>query len=263
MRDPAWLAVDPRDSRNGDNSVPDGGLHAILRENSIGPKDLVHCVAGLVAERPGAAPSLLACLVKGLAARSRRQVSEVAREWFSRYLETVAAPVLWLYAEHGIALEAHQQNTLVVVNGGGWPIGGRYRDTRGCCVAAAHAVSVARQLPGAEPDGDLIVEDAVAGERLVRHLGVNNLMGLIGAFGSQGLADERVLLADLRSAFEGKAARGGRVPDVIHALLDRASLRCEATLLAQVSDPGELAEPLVTQSAYAEIPNPLVSARVR
>ena len=177
VRDPAWLAMDLPDHAAPDTR--DTGLSVVLRENPFGPKDLVHCVAGLVSEPLGAGPSLLACLVKGLAVRSRRPLSEVAREWFGRYLATVAVPILWLYAEHGIALDAHQLNTLVIVNGGGWPIGGRYRNS------------------------DSTVEDAIAEKRLAYHLGAHNLMGLIRAFGSQSLADEQVLLADLRRVLDG------------------------------------------------------------
>jgi siderophore synthetase component len=252
VRDPAWLAVDLSDAPE-----PDSGLDVAVRENPFGAQDLAHCVAGLVAERPGADPSLLACLVKGLAVRSRRPVREVAREWFGRYLDAVAVPVLWLYAEHGIALEAHQQNTLVVVNAGGWPVGGRYRDNQGYYFAASRAAQLERWAARAGEAGESIVADEVVDERLGYYLGVNNLMGLIGAFGSQGLADERTLLADLRAALERFAARDGRVPAVVTALLDSGTLRCKANLLTRVGGLDELVEPLARQSVYVEIPNPI------
>ena len=154
VRDPGWLAVDLPDAPE-----PDSGLDLVLRQNPFGPKELVRCVAGLVAERPGAGPSMLAALVHGLAARSGRQLREVSREWFDRYLEAVAAPILWLYATHGIALEAHQQNTLVALNPGGWPVGGRYRDNQGYYFA--------RPLP-ARDVGELVTTRA----QLPRHVPV-------------------------------------------------------------------------------------------
>ena len=82
------------------------------------------------------------------------RAQEVAREWFARYLDAVAGPILWLYAEHGIALEAHQQNTLVVLDRDGWPAGGRYRDNQGFYFAASHAARLSRWLPRAGEDGD-------------------------------------------------------------------------------------------------------------
>jgi siderophore synthetase component len=252
VRDPAWLAVDLP------GAEPDSGLDLVLRDNPFGAKDLVRCVAGLVAERPGAGPSMLAALVQGLAARSGRKVPQVAREWFGRYLDAVAAPILWLYATHGIALESHQQNTLVQLNPGGWPVGGRYRDNQGYYFAESRAAGLERWLPGAGRDGDSIVADAVVDERLGYYLGVNNLMGLIGAFGSQGLADEGELLHDLR-AFLARFAQqyGDRAPGVVPALLDGGTLRCKANLLTRVGGLDELVEPLATQSVYVDVPNPL------
>jgi siderophore synthetase component len=256
VRDPGWLAVDLPGA-----AEPDSGLDLVLRENPFGPKDLVRCVAGLVAERPGAGPSMLAALVQGLAARSGRRVPEVAREWFGRYLEAVAEPILWLYAEHGIALEAHQQNTLVVLNPGGWPVGGRYRDNQGYYFAESRTAALERWLPGAGRDGDSVVADAVVDERLGYYLGVNNLMGVIGAFGSQGLADEAELLRDLRAFLTRFAAQyGEKVPAVVPALLDGDTLRCKANLLTRVGGLDELVEPLATQSVYVDVPNPLAGA---
>jgi siderophore synthetase component len=251
VRDPGWLAVDLPGA-----GTPDSGLDLVLRENRFGRHDLVRCLAGLVAERPGAAPSQLAVLVKGLAVRARRTVPDVAREWFDRYLEAVVAPILWLYATQGIALEAHQQNTLVVLNAGGWPVGGRYRDNQGYYFAESRAADLARRLPHAGEDGDSIVADEVVDERLGYYLGVNNVMGLIGAFGSQGLADERLLLGDFRRLLT-RFAVGSRVPGVVPALLDGDTLRCKANLLTRINGLDELVEPLATQSVYVEIPNPL------
>ena len=256
VRDPAWLAVDLPDAEE-----PDSGLDAVLRENPFGPGDLVRCVAGLVAEQPGAGVSLLASLVTGLAIRSHRRIDEVAREWFARYLEAVAAPVLWLYGTYGIALEAHQQNTLVVLNPGGWPVGGRYRDNQGYYYAESRVAGLERWIERPGRDSDTVVADAVVDERLGYYLGVNNIMGLIGAFGAQGLAEERLLLGDLRGFLErfsrDGVGAGGRVPDAVTALLEGETLRCKANLLTRAAGLDELVEPLATQSVYVDVPNPL------
>ena len=85
-------------------------------------------------------------------------------------------------------------------------------------------------------------------------------MGLIGAFGSQGLADERELLRDLRGFLTRFAAWDPqRVPAVVPALLDGATLRSKANLLTRVGGLDELVEPLATQSVYVDVPNPLAS----
>ncbi len=96
----------------------------MIRHNPFAPADDVGCVAGLVSPRPAFEPgptadpgllrSRLAELVARLAARTGRPAGAVAAEWFLRYLEQVVRPVLWLDGEAGIALEAHQQNTLLL-----------------------------------------------------------------------------------------------------------------------------------------------------
>lgn len=260
VRDPAWLAVDLPGAER-----PDSGLDAVLRTNPFGPGDLVRCVAGLIAEQPGAGASLLASLVTGLALRAHRRIDDVAREWFARYLEAVAAPILWLYAAHGVALEAHQQNTLVTLNAGGWPIGGRYRGNQGYHYAESRVAGLARWIERPGEDSGSVVADAVADERLGYHLGVNNIMGLIGAFGAQGLAEERLLLGDLRrflawfarDGVEVAAAAGGRVPDAVTALLEGETLRCEANLLSCAAGLAGPDEPPATRPVYVDMPNPL------
>ncbi|MFJ5215118.1 IucA/IucC family protein [Streptomyces sp. NPDC088354] len=255
VRDPAWLAVDAPDG-----GAPVRGLDVVVRHNPFGPADDVACLAGLTAPRPApdggpGMPSRLAELVGALAARSGRPAAAVSAEWFLRYLDAVVRPVLWLDGEGGIALEAHQQNTLVVLDAHGWPAGGRYRDNQGYYFRESARTALEARLPGVGAASDTFVPDTVADERLAYYLGINNVLGLIGAFGSQRLADERVLLAAFRG-FLGKAAAGGRSPLPAH-LLEAPELRCKANLLTRLHGLDELVGPVDTQSVYVTVPNPL------
>ncbi|MER7758961.1 IucA/IucC family protein [Streptomyces sp. NPDC097619] len=251
VRDPAWVAVDDPDG----SPVP--GLDALLRHNPFGPRDEAVCVAALTSPhpRPGRAGlrSRLAGTVHRLAATTGRPASAVATEWFLRYLDHVVLPVLALDALAGIALEAHQQNTLVLLDPAGWPIGGRYRDNQGYYFRESHREALDRRLPGIGCRSDTFVPDAVTDERFAYYLGINNALGLIGAFGSQQLADERVLLAALRR-FLGKAAGLGPLPAL---LLDSPVLRCKANLRTRVHGLDELVGPVDTQSVYTTLTNPL------
>jgi siderophore synthetase component len=268
VRDPAWLAVDDPDG------LPVPGLDVVIRHNPFDSADDVSCVAGLVSPRPLAAPGIdspsvetpwhfrsrLARLVDHLAARTGRSVGAVATEWFLRYLEQVVRPVLWLDSEAGIALEAHQQNTLILLDRDGWPAGGRYRDNQGYYFRESRRADLDARLPGIGERSDTFVSDEVTDERFAYYLAINNVFGLIGAFGSQRLADEQLLLAAFRR-FLTDAATG---PAPLHTslpahLLDSPVLRCKANLLTRLHGLDELVGPVETQSVYVTIANPLRS----
>lgn len=271
VRDPAWLAVDDPDG------APLPGLDVVIRHNPFAPSDDVSCVAGLVSPRPssparpGAVPdrpethgpvlrSRLAEVVTCLARQTGRPLGAVAAEWFLRYLQHVVRPVLWLDAEAGIALEAHQQNTLLLLDAEGWPTGGRYRDNQGYYFRESRRAELDARLPGIGERSDTFVCDEVADERFAYYLAVNNVLGLIGAFGSQGLADERLLLAALRRFLGNVASGPARLRTSLPArLLDSPVLRCKANLLTRLHGLDELVGPVDTQSVYVTIANPLHS----
>ncbi|MFI6207577.1 IucA/IucC family protein [Streptomyces sp. NPDC051041] len=274
VRDPAWLAVD------GPDGAPVPGLDVMIRHNPFSPSDDVSCVAGLVAPRSGTAapalpgapaarpeeygppapPSRLAELLTHLAERTGRPRGAVAVEWFLRYLEQVVRPVLWLDAEAGVALEAHQQNTLVLLDAAGWPAGGRYRDNQGYYFRESRRAELDARLPGIGGRSDTFVPDEVADERFAYYLAVNNVFGLIGAFGSQRLADERLLLAAFRRFLAGAASGPAALRTPLPArLLDSPVLRCKANLLTRLHGLDELVGPVGTQSVYVTVANPLHS----
>nr|WP_285541085.1 IucA/IucC family protein [Streptomyces lavendulae] len=251
VRDPAWVAVDSPDG------TPVPGLDALLRHNPFRSDDDAVCVAALTALRPWPGRttmrSRLADTVSRLSLSTGRPTSAVAAEWFLRYLDHVVLPVLAFDALAGIALEAHQQNTLVLLDRAGWPVGGRFRDNQGYYFRESRRTELEQRLPGIGRASDTFVRDAVTDERFAYYLGINNVFGLIGAFGSQKLADERVLLAAFRR-FLGKAAGLGPLPA---QLLDSPTLRCKANLLTRLHGLDELVGPVATQSVYVTITNPL------
>ncbi|WP_408649300.1 IucA/IucC family protein [Streptomyces herbicida] len=267
VRDPAWLAVDGPDGR------PVPGLDVVIRHNPFAPSDDVSCIAGLVSPRPctatasadrpmaGGLPhagSRLAHVVTRLAERTGRPRGAVAAEWFLRYLEHVVRPVLWLDGEAGIALEAHQQNTLLLLDGDGWPAGGRYRDNQGYYFRESRRAELDARLPGIGEHSDTFVSDEVTDERFAYYLAINNVLGLIGAFGSQRLVDERLLLAAFRRFLTDVASGPAPLRTSLPArLLDSPVLRCKANLLTRLHGLDELVGPVDTQSVYVTVANPL------
>ncbi|MCT7353414.1 iron transporter [Streptomyces sp. 15-116A] len=221
-------------------------------------------VAVSTADRPAAhAPvmaSRLAEVITRIAGRTGRPRAAVATQWFLRYLHHVVSPVLWLDGEAGIALEAHQQNTLLLLDADGWPVGGRYRDNQGYYFRASRRAELDARLPGIGEESDTFVSDEVTDERFAYYLAVNNVFGLIGAFGSQRLADERLLLATLRRFLVEASSGPARTRSTLPArLLDSPVLRCKANLLTRLHGLDELIGPVDTQSVYVTIANPLHS----
>nr|WP_308294641.1 IucA/IucC family protein [Streptomyces sp. JJ66] len=259
VRDPAWLGV------NSPDGQPVPGLDTVLRHHPFAPGDDAVCLAALTSPRPWPGVpghptrSRLADAVHGIAARGGRAVTAVAAEWFLRYLDAVVAPVLWLDAHAGIALEAHQQNTLVLLDAEGWPRGGRYRDNQGYYFRASHRAALQARVPGVGETSDSFVPDAVTDERFAYYLGINHVLGLIGAFGSQLGVDEALLLAALRHFLAGRASstHGEPCSPLPALLLDAPALRCKANLLTRLHGLDELVGPVDTQSVYVTLPNPL------
>ncbi|MDG4535383.1 IucA/IucC family protein [Streptomyces sp. AV19] len=229
VRDPAWLAADAPDG------TPVPGLDAVVRHNPFGPGDDAVCLAGLTALRPWpgrgtpaghpAVASRLADVVARLALRTGRPEPVVAAEWFLRYLSAVVRPVLWLDGAAGVVLDAHQQNTLVLLDPDGWPAGGRYRG--GHRFREARRAELEARLPGIGGESEAFVPDASADERLAHHLGRDNVLGLVGALGAQRLLDERVALAAFRRFLARSDTASSTLPGF---LLEAPALRSPALL---------------------------------
>ncbi|MBW5420364.1 siderophore biosynthesis protein [Streptomyces sp. BG9H] len=264
LREFAWISVG--------TEGPETGLETAIRDNPFrgggdgAPEGL--CVAGLLAERTGpgdgTAPRhrALVCEAVERAARALGvPVSEASERWLTRYLEVLVVPLIRLHARYGIALEPHHQNTLVALDAHGLPRAGWYRDSQGYYLAASRADDIERLLPGATAGVELVFDDAFVDERVAYYLGVNNLLGLVGAFGALGLADESRLLRVLRTALEQLRTAEPAAKGLLDLLLDAPVLRCKGNYLTCVDGLDELVGDVHTQSVYIDLPNPLTEAQ--
>jgi siderophore synthetase component len=252
VRDPAWLTVRASGGR------AESGFEVVVRDNPYPASRDVDAtlVAGLCHPGAGGGPSRLAAIVRALAAADGRPAPAVARDWFGRYLAVAADPLLWLYRTWGIALEAHQQNSIVEL-AGGWPAGFRYRDNQGYYFKASAAERLWRLLPSLNQASDTVCDDAVADERFGYYFAVNHLFGIVGTLGRDGVADEHGLLADLAGYLAAKANAPAPAAPVVQRLLGSARLRCKANLRTRLNDMDELVGPLASQSVYVQVANPL------
>ncbi|MET8569926.1 IucA/IucC family protein [Streptomyces sp. NPDC004783] len=112
---------------------------------------------------PGATPLLAAALVEGFPGSPLAAAPDPGA-WWEAYLDAVVPPVLSAFAEDGVVLEAHLQNTLIAVDADGIPVQALFRDAEG--------VKLLPDTP--RPAG---------WERLVYCLVVNHLLEVAGALG--------------------------------------------------------------------------------
>ncbi|MFD5567854.1 IucA/IucC family protein [Streptomyces cadmiisoli] len=115
---------------------------------------------------PGATPFLAAGLVEGFAGSPLDGAADPGA-WWQAYLRQVVPPVLAAFADHGVVLEAHLQNSLIACAADGTPVQALFRDAEGVKV-----------LPE--------VSRAAGWERLVYCLVVNHLIEI-----AEALAERR------------------------------------------------------------------------
>ncbi|MFI8090637.1 IucA/IucC family protein [Streptomyces sp. NPDC086080] len=119
---------------------------------------------------PGATPCLAAALAEGFDGSPLAATAHPAA-WWEAYLSRVVPPALTVFAEHGVVLEAHLQNTLIAVDADGMPVQALFRDAEGV-----------KLLPRAPGTAALPTVSRAAGwERLVYCLVVNHLMEIAAA----------------------------------------------------------------------------------
>ncbi len=248
MEDPAYLNLD----LDGDST----GFEVIIRENPFYENDNdASLIAGLCQDQPYGGKTKIQAVIENLAHQEGRSTEEVSLDWFDRYLSISLDPILWLYETYGIALEAHQQNSVLKLDGG-YPGTFYYRDNQGYYYSESKADLLVTQLPDLNRKSNTICSDEVAEERLRYYFFINHLFGLINGFGVSGLITEEKLLQLLRNRLEKHLDEGTAV-GLIDSLINVPVLPCKANLLTRFHDMDELVGSLETQSVYTMIRNPI------
>ncbi len=254
IRDPAHITL----------SIPDrdeSGFEVILRENPFGKgRDRgIVTLAALTADPLPGAVSLLEAILRQLSAKNERGLARIAAIWFERYLDHALDSLLTLYDDFGIALEAHQQNSLLDLSNG-FPSAYYYRDNQGFYLAERHRASLARLVPEIDAiDGLYFPEDDIH-DRFAYYAFVNQIFSVISRMGHDGVADEAMLLAILHRRLENLArvltGAGARFAE---SLIHSPTIASKANLRARLLGVDEL-QAEETRSLYRRIANPLWNA---
>ncbi|MFC2949439.1 IucA/IucC family protein [Virgibacillus sediminis] len=250
ISDPAYISVEIP----GEEDVR---LDCILRENPFYHDDTnVILAAGLGQDHPYGEQSRLYSIIDGLAEQEGKSVQQVSKAWFERYLSITLDPILWLYDNYGIALEAHQQNSIVQLKDG-YPERFYYRDNQGYYFREKKADYLKNLIPGLNEKSDTICSESVAEERLRYYFVFNHLFGVINGFGTSGLVSEEYLIQLLRERLEEHQKQATDSKPLLDSLLENEKLPCKANLLTRFHDMDELVGSLETQSVYTTVANPI------
>src|SRR5690606_13383798 len=123
-----------------------------------------------------------------------RSLEHVSMDWFKAYWGCAIEPLIRLYDEYGIALEAHQQNSVLDVSSC-YPKIYYYRDNQGYYLSKSHKQILLAQEPSLAESPELFYEDELIHERFTYYLLMNQLFSVINRFGADQLIEERTLLA--------------------------------------------------------------------
>ncbi|WP_269747084.1 IucA/IucC family protein [Elstera litoralis] len=236
----------------------ESGFEVILRENpfTAGRDAGVMTVAALTADPLPGQSSRLETLVRRVAQMGDQSPAMAAQGWFRAYLACALVPLVQLYDAHGIALEAHQQNSLLEVSAG-LPQAFYYRDNQGYYLSERYRAYLRRYIPESDNIRALYYDEAEINKRFSYYLIVNQIFSVIARLDKDGLSPEAGLLAELRACLEAllpqlRGAGQGFVTD----LLARPTLGAKFNLTTRLFDIDEL-DVADEGALYAHFPNPL------
>ncbi|MGM0838386.1 MAG: IucA/IucC family protein [Bacillota bacterium] len=248
--DPAYItAVFPGEKETG--------FEVIIRSNPFpeGKDKGISTIAALVQDPLPGERSMLRRTIERLAQSELRGSTDVSMDWFEKYWKCSIEPLIRIYDEHGIALEAHQQNSVLDLTGG-YPVAYYYRDNQGYYLSNSYRESLCGLLPSLEECPELFYEDDLIQERFTYYLFMNQLFSVICRFGQEGLISEDRLLEwcyKQLSHLEKEMTGPGKA--FIHHILHSERLSYKANLLTRFHDVDELLAKN-EQAVYTYIPNP-------
>lgn len=254
IEDPAYITLK--------SDSYESGFEVVIRDNPFreGNELRTTLLAALCQDHISGGRSHLTNIIEDIAQREGALVAEVCEKWFARYLKISLRPLYWLYETYGIALEAHQQNSIVKLDEEGYPSSFYYRDNQGYYFMRSKAGALKELVGTLNEKSDTVCDDDIAKERFCYYVFLNHLFGLINAFGVNRLIDENRLLIMVREELKQLTIELGDCTNLIQSLLTEKELPSKGNLLTRMNDMDELVGSLASQSVYVRVPNPIVDA---
>ncbi len=255
--DPAYITVNLPGAEEQDS-----GFEVVLRRNHfVKEKGQGICSVLTLAQDPipsiknPEASSLLKQIIQGLAIDEGRSERDVTFDWFEKYWRCSVESLIVLYDRYGIALEAHQQNSLLDVSSG-YPNCYYYRDNQGFYLSRQYSDALSEVADKLNLT-DIFYDDDKIFTAISYYVFVNQLFAIIYRLGADRLIEEDILIArcrhnllDLRNKMQGVGKT------FIDYILNSPQLGFKTNLLARVNNIDELQEGM-EHCVYSTVVNPL------
>lgn len=175
--------------------------------------------------------------------------------WFENYLDKGVQSILALYQKFGMGLEAHQQNVFVKLDANGLPEKVFYRDNQGFGFCDEFLEAARAIYPGIATESESHAPKEMINQMLSYYLMVNNIYGLINAFGCTGFVNEMVLVDILKSKFKTYEEKFGDKTGFFAFVFSTRDFLCKGNLKTRLFDMDELLLPVAEQAEYVPINN--------
>ncbi|ASK29215.1 siderophore synthetase [Chryseobacterium sp. T16E-39] len=177
-------------------------LNLLIRENPFLPEDKIVLLARLCQDEPADTQTFLQRFFKDVSDHLEVSLEESIIIWFEKYIELLIDPLNHLFAQYGMAPEAHQQNLLIQLDDQLLPQTLFVRDAQGYLLRESTREQYA-DLSKTYPEiTDLFIKDERLLDIISHHLLVSNLAALIASLGKTGWIHERKLINILYKEFE-------------------------------------------------------------
>ncbi|MEG0486648.1 MAG: IucA/IucC family protein [Acinetobacter sp.] len=249
VNDPAWMAL------KLDDEVVNESI-CIFRDQPFHPQQQVTCIASLCQDHPNKSLNRFNALFTKIAKTNHdTDLSEIALDWFNRFLDVSLQPLMFLYHRYGMAFESHQQNVLLELDHY-FPKTLWLRDNQGFYYIEELATEILKALPELKEKAFAVGPKDFVDERFSYYFFGNTLFGLINAIGATGYITEDELLEHLKVFLQNQLQQ---YPDstLLQGLLFNPTLPYKGNLLTRLHELDELIAPVEHQSVYVQLPNPL------
>ncbi|ATY55799.1 TPA: L-2,3-diaminopropanoate--citrate ligase SbnE [Staphylococcus argenteus] len=217
----------------------------IVREgipNYHSEKD-IHVLASLFETMPDAPTSKLSLVIE--------ESGLTSEAWLECYLDRTLLPILTLFSNTGISLEAHVQNTLIELNDG-IPEVCYVRDLEGICLSTTIAMEKQLIPNVVSTSSPVVYAHDEAWHRLKYYVVVNHLGHLVSTIGKATQNEDELwqLVARRLMDWKEEYADNAVFVECVEDLCQSSTIAAKANLMSKLNDCG--GNPI-----YTHIPNPI------